>query len=149
MTRATVSLCAALSGLALLATGAVGCGAFSKNDGEKVRMSSGEGVPGARGTVRTQTGEYGNTDLTVEVEHLAPAGQVEDGARTYVVWVKSLEGGQPQNVGSLDVDDNLSARLNTKTAFETFELFITPEARGDATQPSGGRVLETRVESAR
>lgn len=151
MTRATIMSLAALSGLALLATGAVGCGVFggSGDGGDEVRLSTGEAVPGARGTVRAQTGEYGNTSLTIEVEHLAPAGQVEEGARTYVVWVEPLEGGQPQNVGSLSVNSDLSAKLSTKTAFEAFQLFITPEQQGDATQPSGKRVLETRVQSTR
>lgn len=135
--------------LALVAMGATACGAQSGSM-EGTRMAGSDQVPAARGSVQTSMNDSGNTNLRVEVQHLAQPSEIEDGAQSYVVWVEPLEGGgEPQNVGALVVGPDLSGSLETITPLKQFDVYITPEENSTASRPTGPKVLETTVHSTR
>lgn len=101
-------------------------------------------APAAQGTVVARAGGNGNTKLSVEVKHLAKPEAVWPTAKVYVVWVRP-QGGPPQNVGTLQIDDQLTGRLETSTPFRSFAVTITPEEFPAATSPRGPSVLEAAV----
>lgn len=102
--------------------------------------------PAAVGTVRTQQTPNENTAVKLEVEHMAPPNKVAGDANIYVVWAKPLtEGGVPQNIGSMVVDKDRSASLETKTPQKRFDLMVTPEPNGFVTQPSHEPVLKAKI----
>jgi hypothetical protein len=101
-------------------------------------------LPGATGKVKVIGPDEGNLRLTVEVEHLAQPQQVFDGATTYVVWVVP-QGGDPQNVGGLNVGEDLKAKLETRTPFRTFEVVVTAESSPNVVSPSDKRVLYVTI----
>lgn len=101
-------------------------------------------TPAARGTVLAEAAENGNTRLIVEVKHLAPPENVAPSAKVYVVWVQP-QGAPPQNVGALRVNDDLTGRLQTVTAFASFQVMVTAEELPTATAPRGPQVLSAIV----
>lgn len=101
-------------------------------------------TPAAQGTVVARIAENGNVRLNLEVRHLAPPEKVSPGATIYVVWVQP-QGGPPQNVGALRVDQNLAGRLETTTAHQSFEVFVTAEDMPAVTMPRGIRLLTAVV----
>jgi hypothetical protein len=132
------SLIAAAIGLGL-AGAAYGCG------GTQTEMVASDRVPAAKGEVEAKKGDHGNTDLTVTVKHLAKPSKVREGATTYVVWIRPPGEQQPQNLGALAVDKNLTGTLKTTTPHDEFELSITAEAFPQAAAPTGPEVLSTTV----
>ena len=97
-------------------------------------------TPAADGTLVMKPAQNGNRRLAIEVRHLAPPEKVAPTATTYVVWVRPQDGA-PQNIGALQVDKDLTGRLDTITPYQTFELFITAEKYKAATLSTGPRVL--------
>jgi hypothetical protein len=96
---------------------------------------SGAGVPASEGTVSATKGDNDNPLVEVHVKYLAPPWKVASGATTYVVWIKPLNG-EIQNVGGMDVDDNLEGTLKTVTPYQAFKLTVTPEASSAVAQPT-------------
>ncbi|MGC4116803.1 MAG: hypothetical protein QM765_20035 [Myxococcales bacterium] len=103
-----------------------------------------KGLPG-KGVVNAQPGDNGNTKLSVAVEDLGPADRVEPGASVFVVWATPSQGGAPQNLGAIHVDNNLNGKLETVTPLQSFQLFVTAEPAGAITAPTGTPILETTV----
>jgi hypothetical protein len=132
-----------------------------------VVLASSPRTPASQGEVKTKTTSDKNTQVTVTVKHLAPPEKIEQGATTYVVWVRPLgvsadQGGRtgayPErqqgegkneagvyNLGALKISKNLDGHLETITPFKSFELFVTAEASGAITQPHGERILWTSI----
>jgi hypothetical protein len=114
--------------------------------GRTVALKSTDTAPAAQGELRVEKGDNGNTEVQLDVKHLAPAPRIESDAAQYVVWIEPTNGSTPpQNVGALSTDDDLRARLRTVTPFEKFDLFVTAERAGDASRPTGPRVLSAAV----
>lgn len=111
-------------------------------------MHSGENVPAGQGSVRTSVGDNGNTEVAVRVKHLAPPSKVATDATVYVVWIQPKDG-EKQNVGALTLNNNLEGSLDTVTPHKRFSVFVTPEASGQASQPTNGRVFTYEVESSK
>jgi hypothetical protein len=86
----------------------------------------------------------GNTNVKVEVQHLAPAALVNPEASTYVVWLRPTAG-FPQNLGVLKVNDKSKGELTTKTAFKSFDVMVTAETNPSATVPSNDRIMTASV----
>lgn len=129
----------------LLALGACGVVACSSARTTPLTTASSQ-VVAAQGEIKTKRTSNENTELGVEVAHLAPPDKVASGATIYVVWTKPPgEDARPQNVGSMKVDSDLKGSLKTKTPLENFELLITPEANPNATEPTHEPVLKAKV----
>lgn len=104
------------------------------------------GAPAAVGNVETSQGANGNTEVKVEVEHLAPPENVASGASVYVVWAKPRSDEAPRNLGALKVDENRKGKLETKTPLKQFEILVTPEASPQVTQPTAEPVMKASVQ---
>lgn len=132
---------------AAFALGAISaCSSLGIGGGDKQSMSVDPSVPAARGEVRAKTGDNGNTELRLAVEHLAKPEALEADARTYVVWVQDSQNGERvQNVGALRVNDDLKGDIRAITPMKQFDIFVTPEPVANAESPSGDRVLWTTV----
>src|SRR5262245_23579309 len=80
-------------------------------------------VPAAKGVVETKRTDNQNTEVALEVQHLAPPQRVANGTSVYVVWVKpSAPEAPPQNVGAIVVGEDRRASLTTKTPHANFDL---------------------------
>lgn len=117
---------------------AMGCATEEKLQGTAM-------APAAKGTVTADRGSGGNTDLEVEVKHLAQPEKVSAGATDYVVWIQP-EGAQSfQNVGVLEIDDDLEGEYETTIPYEKFRVVVTPEPARTGTRPTGPIVLDQYV----
>jgi len=113
---------------------------------KSISMANSSKVPGAQGKVEVKRTDNGNTQLHVDVAHLAKADQVDSRAVTYTVWVQALDHATPpQSVGNMLVDDDLHGHVNTVSPLAAFDLVITPEASQQAAAPTGEPVFTARV----
>jgi hypothetical protein len=85
-----------------------------------------------------------NFEVTVTARNLAEAGRIAPGKTTYVVWVVTTDG-EVKNLGQLDVKNARTASLNSLTAFEFSEIFITAEEAGDVFFPAGIEISRGKV----
>ena len=110
-------------------------------------MRSGPGVPASEGTVSTSAADNGNTNVTVRVEHLAPAWKVAADATVYVVWIQPRNDPAAawQSVGAMSLDDDLDGTLDTVTSQNRFLVMVTPEPNGQVELPSHEAVLTADV----
>lgn len=120
----------------------------SGSTGQTWTMSATPKVPGAEGKVRAAAGSDGNQTVDVAVEHLAPAKTIFEGMSHYVVWLQPHGGGPAQNLGVLNVGEDQSAHLTTKTPYKDFDIIVTAEQEAYATQPSGRGVLHATIHVA-
>lgn len=103
-------------------------------------------VPSAQGEVTTRKEGIGNTRVTLNVKHLAPAGKVVEGANNYVVWVKAIGATKFTNIGALKVDKNLQGSYTTTIPQSAFRIMVTPEASVAAVVPTGPVIFEDIVQ---
>lgn len=132
-----------LVGCLMLPLGSTAC---ARSSVQKVPMTVSSEIPAAEGTVKTSRTDNDNTAIDLEVRHLAPPDRVKQGATTYVVWARPSGTDKVQNLGALQVDDNLDGKLETVTPLRRFEVFITAESDPAASSPSGKELLSTSVE---
>lgn len=129
----------------LLVCGACGGMGGTRAAPSTARLQSAQVVPAAQGTISATEGSNGNLDLSVKVDHLAPASKVRQDAQTYVVWLVPT-GQPPHSIGTLQLDDNLHGELSTMTPLRRFEIFVTAESSASVTKPSGQPVLRGRID---
>ena len=132
-----IALLGALSAL-------LGCATMYRLNAETYPLSGNPLMPAAAGSVDMKAGANDNTQLHVNVKHLAAPDKIESGATTFVVWIKPLDTG-PQNIGALTVDEELNGDLYTVTSQREFDLMITPERSPTTQYPSGPVVLRTAI----
>src|SRR5262249_22553887 len=130
----------ALAALLALAASASGCATTYV-------MASDPAVPFAKGEVDATFEQNGNGRMVVKVEHLGEAGRLDPSATTYVVWIRPEAADAPKvvNVGALRVDQDYRGELEFTTAYKKFEVMITPEKRGDVSEPTGRHVLQAKI----
>lgn len=102
-------------------------------------------TPGARGTVKVDSDANNNSEVTVKVEHLAPADKVYPGATNYVVWIQPSGADTFQNVGALTVDKDLEGKHTTTVPYKEFRVLVTPEMGNMAQAPTGPTIFDQRV----
>lgn len=96
----------------------------------------GTGVaPGAEGKVITNVDRNGNTEVEVQVKHLANAGKLTPAKQAYVVWVQG-RGKDPEPLGILRVNENLEGSVKATTTYKTFDIFLTAENNMQPDAPS-------------
>ena len=117
--------------------------------GKKVALEPTQAVAAAKGKVRAERTDSGNTKLDVEVQFLAPPGRVAPGSQVYVVWAQRDDKSAPQNIGALAVGSDRKGKLQTLTPLDRFEVFLTPEPVGGATEPTNEPVMRSRIEPSR
>jgi hypothetical protein len=122
-----------------------GCGWWQKREAKTWPLTS-DNLPAATGKVVTDNWSGRTRNVEVDVNHLAPADRVASGANTYVVWFKPAQKDAPaQNMGTIQPDQNLAAKLKTATSFVDFDVFVTPEASANVTTPTQKEVLSAQV----
>lgn len=102
-------------------------------------------APAAQAKLKIDEGKYGNRELTLNVNHLAPANKIDSAASTYVVWVKPSGSETAQNIGALSPNNNLSAKFKTQVAYDNFDFFVTAEPSPGMQEPSGRRIFEESI----
>lgn len=128
------------TGAALLVL-AVGCA------GTVHEMAADSRVPAAEGELKASEEENGNTKVAVKVKHMARPSAVEPMAQTYVVWAQDkINNGTVQNLGQLQVDDDLEGKMEGLTPMKQFDVFITAEPVATAQYPTGTKTLWTTVD---
>jgi hypothetical protein len=129
--------------LAAIAT--TGCGLFSSSS--KKPMSASAVNTSGQGTVETRLDDNGNTEVELLVKHLSAPSKVASDASIYVVWIRP-HNGNAQNVGALQVNDDLVGKFNTTTPHRAFTLMVTPEPSARMSQPTHDAVFTTEVAMA-
>jgi hypothetical protein len=122
-----------------------GCSTMDRmGSGQTWTMATSDQTQSAAGHVKVDKEKNGNTKVKVEVERLAQPSAAFEDSSTYVVWIQPA-GGQPQNVGVLNVDKKLKGKLETTTPFKHFQVMVTAEARPNVTIPTGPEVMTTNI----
>jgi hypothetical protein len=115
-----------------------GCATHEKLEGSA-------NAPAAEGKVTAKKVEGDNTELTLDVQHLAPPERISSGAKNYVVWIKPEDTDRFINIGAFGVDNDLKAHYKTTIPYPKFELMLTPESDRVAMAPSGPVVFDKSV----
>lgn len=94
-------------------------------------------VPAGVGSVKVNQGANGNSEIHLEVRHLAPAARVAPGATTWVVWTRAVSGNPvAQNAGALLLND-AEGHLDTVSPLHAFQIFLTAEPSAQVNAPTG------------
>ena len=135
--RFGVVLCSSLAVFA-----AIGCAGPSK-----YQVVGSERDPGADGRITVEKVEGGNAMVTLDLDHLAPPGRMQDGATTYVVWFNK-EGRVPSRVGQLAYDSGRrKGTMRATTTDRQFDVVVTAERSGAVHAPSTAVIFEKQVET--
>ena len=102
-------------------------------------------APAAEGKVVTSTDRNGNTDVEVEVKHLATPQSLTPPKQSYMVWVQP-RGKEAEMLGALRVNSDLSGSLKSSTTYKDFDVVITAEDDAKPATPSSTVVLKGTVE---
>lgn len=132
----------ALVSALIVAAAATGCGLFGTTS-KKPMNASVENTSG-QGTVETHVDQNGNTEVELLVKHLSTPSKVAADASIYVVWIRPRNG-DIQNVGALQVDEDLIGKFNTTTPHRAFTLMVTPEPSARMSQPTHEAVFTSEV----
>lgn len=135
---------AAVAAVCVLASSLGACSVIENSSPPKQTMTTSPENKAGEGTVQAKAGSNGNTDLEVRVKHLAAPSKLAPDATVYVVWIKPRNA-PIQNVGALEVDSDLTGKLDTTTPQRAFTLSVTPEANPRATAPTHQAVFTTEV----
>lgn len=134
-----------LVGLVACSSNPFGSSDKKQDQGSNNLQANSAVAPAAQGNVSTSVDDNGNTQLDVNVKHLAQPEKLSPGAKAYVVWVKPEGQKNYQNVGTMKVNENLEGNYQTKVPYKNFNLMITPESSMRAQAPSGTTVMEKNV----
>ena len=102
-------------------------------------------APAAQGKVITSTDRNGNTEVEVQVKHVANPHSLTPPRESYIVWVQP-RGMQPQMLGALRINEDLQGSLKATTTYKDFDVLITAEDNMKPETPSGSVILKGAVE---
>ncbi len=101
--------------------------------------------PAAEGKLTTSNDRNGNTEVEVQVKHLARPQSLTPPRQTYLVWVQP-RGKDPELLGALRVNSDLGGSLKATTTYKEFDVVVTAEDQATATTPSSAVILKGNVE---
>lgn len=102
-------------------------------------------TPAAEGKVVTSTDRNGNTEVEVQVKHVARPQSLTPPRQSYLVWVQP-RGMQPQLLGALRVNEDLEGSLKATTTYKDFDVLVTAEDNLKTETPSSTVILKGTVE---
>jgi hypothetical protein len=109
------------------------------------RLTNTGAAPAAQGKVITSSDRNGNTQVDVQVKHMASPQSLTPAKQGYLVWVQPH--GQPaQLLGTLRVNEDLEGSLKASTPYKDFDVFITAEDQLKPDVPSSTVILKGSVE---
>ena len=83
-----------------------------------------------------------NYIIEVSTKNMASADRLTPAMNNYSVWLVTEKDGT-KNIGQLDNKNSRNGSLKATTPFNGTEIFITAEAKGDNTYPSGVEIART------
>ena len=92
--------------------------------------------PAADITAKIKNDKQKNFVIEVTANYLASAERLLPPKKMYIVWIVTKENGI-SNIGQMKNDNAQKMKLQTLSAFEPQEIFITAENEGTTTFPSG------------
>ncbi len=101
-----------------------------------------EKAPATMAEVKLSRDGNGNVLVDFKAKHMATPELVSDGAKIYVLWAMITDVGT-FNLGRIEVNKRLNAKLSTLTPFDEVSLFVTAEKGGKVLTPSADVILET------
>lgn len=113
--------------------------------GREDRLTNTGANPAAEGKVVSNNDRNGNTDVEVQVKHMATPQSLTPAKTAYIVWVQP-RGKDPEMLGVLRINENLEGSLKAATPYKDFDLFITAEENPKPDLPSDMVILKGTVE---
>ncbi len=113
--------------------------------GREDRLANTGATPAAEGKVVSSNDRNGNTQLDVQVKHMATPSSLTPAKNAYVVWVQP-RGKDPEVLGVLRVNENLEGSLKATTPYKDFEIFVSAEDNPKPEMPSGMVILKGTIE---
>ncbi len=101
-------------------------------------------APAAEGKAITDTDRNGNTNVQVQVKHVATPQSLTPARQAYLVWVQP-RGKDPELLGALRVNSDLEGTLKATTPYKDFDIFVTAEDNVRPEAPSGTVILRGAV----
>lgn len=102
-------------------------------------------TPAAEGKVITSDDRNGNTEVEVQVKHLATPQSLTPAHQNYLVWVQP-RGQAAELLGALRVNSDLEGSLKATTPRKDFDILVTAEDSTRADAPSGNVILKGTVQ---
>ncbi len=102
-------------------------------------------APAAEGKVITSTDRNGNTEVDVQVKHMATPQSLTPARQAYMVWVQP-RGKEAEMLGALRVNSDLGGSLKATTTYKAFDVLITAEDAAKPATPSSTVILKGTVE---
>ncbi|HVU50087.1 MAG TPA: hypothetical protein VHL80_05345 [Polyangia bacterium] len=135
-----------LFGLSLVGP-ATGCASTSGGrDVHGWTMNTSPKLPTADGKVKVRVDAVGDHVVELTFQRLPAAERAFAGASMYMVWLVPRNA-PPQPMGSLDVGEDLEAKVTIRTPNENFDVLVTAEGSADATTPSRNRAFDVAIRS--
>jgi hypothetical protein len=101
-------------------------------------------APAAEIKAKTKVDNNNNNVITVEARNLASPERIDPSSTAYVLWIET-DDNQIRNLGQLINENAETATLTTITPYDFKEMFITAEARGNVSTPSGTEISRVAV----
>src|ERR1051326_5030027 len=108
--------------LFLLFSFLLGISAWGRED----RLVNTGAAPAAEGKVTTDNDRNGNTEVEVQVKHMATPQSLTPARQAYLVWVQP-RGKDAELLGALRVNGDLEGSLKATTPYKAFDVVITAE----------------------
>ena len=99
-------------------------------------------APAADITATKKMTKNNNYNIKLTVKSLAEASRLDPPKKNYSVWIIT-DDNQTKNIGQLIFKNAEKAVLNTTTAFNVKEIFITAEDEEGLTYPRGTEISRT------
>ena len=113
--------------------------------GDEIPLTASPIAPGGEGKISFEHDRNKNTRFTVHTKHLARPDSLTPAKAQYVVWVQP-RGKDPQNIGTLKLNENLEGSVSGTTPYQTFDVIVTAEDSGNADRPSGPEIFRGTVQ---
>jgi len=113
--------------------------------GREDRLTNTGATPAAMGKVITSNDRNGNTEVEVQVKHMAAPQSLTPAKTTYLVWVQP-RGKDPELLGALRVNEDLEGSLKATTPYKDFDIVITAEDNMKPDIPGSMVILKGTVE---
>lgn len=113
--------------------------------GREDRLTNTGANPAAQGKVISDNDRNGNTNVEVQVKHMATPESLSPAKNSYVVWIQA-RGKDAEILGTLRVNSDLEGSLKATTPYKDFDIFITAEENPKPDIPSSLTILKGSVE---
>lgn len=121
--------------------------ALACGGGSTIPLETTPRTPAAVGSLHVEKGPNNNTVGMLHVEHLAPPRDIRGDLSVYVAWARPVGSGEWQNVGQLVIGEEREGSLQVRVPLDQFELSVSAESDGAATNPSEFVVLQGQVDA--